>query len=410
MVSDQENARVAEGRLAPWPPLRYETVPWESRVDLGTASRSQLQKHRGPYQAAVPLLIAERNLPLPGEVLAAAEDASHEIARFDAELGHEIAPFGAMLLRSESAASSQIENLTASARAIAEAEIGGGGRKNAAQIVANTRAMNAAIAMADRLDVASILAMHQVLMELVEPTIAGKWRLEQVWVGGTSLGPHGALFVPPQHSRVVPAIEDLMSFVQRDDLPVLAQAAVAHAQFETIHPFPDGNGRTGRALLHAMLRNKGLTRNVTVPVSAGLLTDTQAYFDALTAYRAGDLSAMVRQLSDASFAAIVNGRELVVQVREIRAGWHDRVSARRDSAAWRMADLLTRHPVVNARLVATELGIAANNVYRLIEPFEAAGVLTEFTDKQRNRAWRTPEILSALDLFAARAGRRRPAN
>src|SRR5260221_12756766 len=117
--------------------------------------------------------------------------------------------------------------------------------------------MNAAIAMADHLDVASILAMHQVLMELVEPTIAGKWRLEQVWIGGTSLGPHGALFVPPQHSRVMPAIEDLMSFVQRDDLPVLAHAAVAHAQFETIHPFPDGNGRTGRALLHAMLRNKG---------------------------------------------------------------------------------------------------------------------------------------------------------
>jgi Fic family protein len=407
MTSDQERATAAGGRLVSWPPLQTETVPWESRLDLGTASRSQRQKHRGSYQAAVPLMIAERHLDLRDEVLAAAEDASHEIARFDTELGAEIALFGAVLLRSESAASSQIENLTASARAIAEAEIGGVGRQNAAQIVANTRAMNAAIAMADRLDAASILAMHQVLMELAEPKIAGKWRQEQVWVGGTSLGPHGALFVPPHYSRVEPAIDDLMSFIRRDDLPVLAQAAVAHAQFETIHPFPDGNGRIGRALLHAMLRNKGLARNVTVPVSAGLLTDTQAYFAALTVYRTGDLSAMVHQLSDASFAAIANGRELVSQLREIRAGWSDRVSARRDSAAWRLADLLTRQPVINARLVAAELGVAANNVYRLIEPFEEAGVLTEFTDRQRNRVWRTPEILAALDAFAVRAGRRR---
>src|SRR5256714_15493693 len=140
-------------------------------------------------------------------------------------------------------------------------------------------------------------------------------------MGGAGGTPRGRQFVPPQQSRIEPAIADLVAFIRRDDLPVLVHGAVAHAQFETIHPFPDGNGRTGRALLHAMLRNKRLTRNVTVPVSAGLLTNTSAYFDALTAYRAGDPSAMVRQLSDAAFAAIVNGRQLVVQVREIRAGW-----------------------------------------------------------------------------------------
>src|SRR5262249_56504813 len=92
--------------------------------------------------------------------------------------------------------------------------------------------------------------------------------------------PHGAAFVPPHYERVPDAMRDLMSFVRRDDLPVLAHAALAHAQFETIHPFVDGNGRTGRALVHAMLRARGVTRNVTVPVSAGLLTDTDAYFAA----------------------------------------------------------------------------------------------------------------------------------
>jgi Fic family protein len=365
-----------------------------------------LRRHDGPYEAAVVPQIAGRELSLPGRVLAAAEDAAHEIARFDADMGGEIAPFGAVLLRSESAASSQIENLTASARAIAEAEIGDTTRRNATQIVANTRAMDAAIAMADRLDAASILAMHHALMEDFEPGVAGRWREEAVWIGGSSLGPHGAMFVPPHHSRIVPAIEDLMAFARRDDVPVLVQAAVAHAQFETIHPFPDGNGRTGRALLHAMLRNKGLTRNVTVPVSAGLLNDTEAYFDALDAYRRGDPAAIVDQLSNASHAAVANGRQLVDELRAIRTSWAERIAARRDSAAWRVADLVLRHPVINSQLVSRELKAPGSNVYRYIRPLEDAGVLTEFTDRKRNRLWRSAEVLAALDAFAVRSGRR----
>jgi len=132
-------------------------------------------------------------------------------------------------------------------------------------------------------------------------------------------------------------IDDLMRFASRDDLPALIQGAIAHAQFESIHPFPDGNGRTGRALLHAMLRGKALTRNVTLPVSAGLLTDTRAYFDALTAYRGGDPSPIVERFAAASFAAVANGRRLVGDVRAIRQDWDRRLTARRDSAAWRVA-------------------------------------------------------------------------
>ena len=107
---------------------------------------------------------------------------------------------------------------------------------------------------------------------------AGRWRDEQVWIGGDSFGPHDAEFVPPHHARVPALMADLIKFTSRADLPLLSQAAIAHAQFETVHPFADGNGRTGRALIHAMLRGHRLTRNVTVPVSAGLLTDTRSYF------------------------------------------------------------------------------------------------------------------------------------
>lgn len=369
------------------------------------ASRAQIRKHSGPYRAAVPVELADLSLALSADTLSTSTDAASEVARFDAEMGGEIAPFSAVLLRSESAASSQIENLTASARAIAEAEIGERSRANASQILGNVAAMSAAVARSHELSASSILTMHDALMRADEPQIAGKWREEPVWVGGSSLGPHGALFVPPRYERVPGLIEDLIRFIGRDDLPVLAHVAVVHAQFETIHPFPDGNGRTGRALMHAMLRGKGLTRNVTVPVSAGLLVNVDAYFEALTAYRDGDPEPIVQRVAEASYAAINNGRELVQDLRAIREDWRQRVHARRDSAAWRIVDLLVRHPVINVGFVSEQLGIAAPNVYRSIEPLVTAEVLTS-SGRQRDRVWRAQEVLAAVDAFASRSGRR----
>jgi len=395
-----------EQRSPAWPAVEYEQLPWVSS-EFGPVSRSARRRLAEPYDAAIVPTIVDATIALPSEVAALVEEAAAEIARFDAELGSEIAPFSAVLLRSESAASSRIENLTASARAIAEAELGARRSGNSPLIVANTRAMTAAVELAGQIDGEAILRMHEALLGASAPTIAGRWRDEQVWIGGSNVSPHGAAFVPPQANRVVPAIEDLVRYIGRDDVPVLAHAAIAHAQFETIHPFPDGNGRTGRAILHAHLKHKALTRNVTVPISAGLLVDTDAYFAALTAYRAGDPMAIVEQVANASFAAIGNGRTLVDELRQVRATWEEQVAARRDSAVWKVVDVLLRHPVVNAALLAAELGIAPQNTYRLLGTLVDAGVLVEFTDKKRNRLWRAPDVLDALDRFAARAGRRR---
>lgn len=205
-----------------------------------------------------------------------------------------------------------------------------------------------------------------------------------------------------------PAITDLLAFTQRADIRTLPQIAIAHAQFETIHPFPDGNGRTGRALIQARLRNRRLTPQITVPVSAGLLTNTDAYFGALGSYREGDPSLIVERLSEASLLADANGRHLLADLRSIREEWNSRITVRRDSAVHRVADLLIRHPVFNARLLQRELDITTGNARRYVDPLTEARFIVEFTDRGRNRAWRAPEVLSALDAFAVRAGRRTP--
>lgn len=142
------------------------------------------------------------------------------------------------------------------------------------------------------------------------------------------------------------------------------------------------------------------------PSSAGLLADTRAYFDTLTRYRDGEIAPTVESMANASFRAIDNGHRLVDELRGIRHGWNDAVRARRDSTAWKLADLLLRQPVVDAAAVVDELGIRHANALRPINALVDAGVLTEFTGFTRNRMWQPREVIAALDEFAARAGRR----
>jgi len=388
-----------------WPALGMEEHPWAASVDPGTTSRRHALRARGPYRAAVPAEIAARTPEMPAETAAAAEDASNEIVRFDAEVGAIAAPFSAILLRSESASSSEIENLTSGARAIALAEVSTRESPNARLIVSNVRAMEAAIALSDDLDTGMIIEMQRVLLEASHAEVTRGFRGEQVWIGGAGNSPHGADYIAPHADRVGALMDDVMRFARRTDLPVLQQVAIAHAQFETIHPFSDGNGRTGRALVQAMMRRHGLTRHVTVPVSAGLLSDTQRYFAALDAYRSGDLVPIVEAFAEAAFAAVGNGRELVADLTAVSARWNTVTSARAGSAGRRLLDVLQRQPVVNTGAVALALGLAPVNAQAGIDRLVADGILRQIGSASRNRYWEAPDVLDALDAFAARAKR-----
>jgi Fic family protein len=304
-----------------WPQFSTESVEWRPADGGLYIPRSARRRFSGPYQASVPPKIADAKLRIDAELATLLAEAESEIARFDGESKGELLGFAALLLRTEAASSSQIEQLTSSARSIALAELGITGKQNADLIAANVSAMTTAIDQVERVGADSILLIHKTLMEKSLPSAAGHWREQQVWVGGSSYGPHGADHIPPAASRVPEAIEDLVAFANRDDLPLLAQLAITHAQFESIHPFVDGNGRTGRALLHVQLRLGELTRNTLVPISAGLLSNTTGYFDALRSYQAGDPYPIIKQISEAVFPALRNARMLLADIREIREKW-----------------------------------------------------------------------------------------
>jgi Fic family protein len=390
-----------------WPAAGEEEAIWTPDLDIPHSHRERRQQ-TGPYLRSIPPFITNSKLDVPTNLAADIEEASNEIVRFDAEFGAVLGPYGSVLLRTEAVSSSRIEQLSASARAIATVETGiGGAGGNAEAIVANARAMQSAIAGAGSLDEGAILKTHRILMEDDQPSIAGKWRAEQNWIGPGDAGPRLASFVPPTHERVPALMADLVTFMRRTDLPVIALIAVAHAQFETVHPFIDGNGRTGRTLMHVLLRDRGLTTESTVPISSGFLSNTDDYFSALMRYRIGDTDAIVSLTARSTVHAVGLGRQLVGDLQSIRSGWNELVKARKGAVAWRLADMLIGQPVVTRELIAQRLEVGENNVDRILQPFENAGILVKTGSSSRGRrVWRSTEVLSALDAFGERLGRR----
>ena len=396
--------------------LAWEEREWTPQGPPVATSRGVINLTGKPYRAAVLPTISTMAFDLDPSVAAAAEDARAEITRFDAELSatfsEEFAPLAAVLLRTESASSSQIENITAGSRALALAELGltryG---SNATLVVANVDAMQRAIDLADEVTPDAILAIHEALMRGQNHADPGTFRTEQVWIGGGDTSPHHAAFVPPHHDRIRAAIDDLCAFVTRTDLPLIAHAAIAQAQFETIHPLNDGNGRTGRALVHAMLKHGRATIRTTVPVSAGLLSNTDTYFEALTAYRDGDPNPIITRFSDASFAAVNNGRELAADLANIYDDWRTTLTARSDSVAWRILPILISQPAVTSKVIQERTGASQPATDRALRQLVADGIATSKNehgqDQKRDIVWRSDEVIAALDGFADRARRQR---
>lgn len=400
---------IREQFLVEVPGIGFEEHYWVAETD-GMRSRAELSIASGPYQSAVVPSISSLTLKLPGGLVADLEEAASALANFDeytrSVLGPdttEIGPMSAILLRTESASSSQIENLTVGARQLALAEIDEARSTNAELVVANVHATQTAVELADVLSVEAICKMHWALVKDQKDIgdQAGMLRQELVWVGSSPVTPRGAVHIAPQAEQVGPALADLVTFMLREDLPVLVQIAIAHAQFETIHPFTDGNGRTGRALVHSLLKAKALVTRTTVPLSAGLLKETERYFAALTAYRAGDAGPIIQAFSAAARFGASSGKKLVEDIAaEVSDSKEKLRGLRSDALAWRILPMLIANPVVSSAFLVQELGVQQVSAQRALMQLTERGVLRESTGKQRGRVWEHQGLLSVLDAYA----------
>lgn len=234
---------------------------------------------------------------------------------------------------------------------------GGKAGPTALEVMANIDAMELAIHQAstvERFGVEEILAIHMRLMEKAPNAhVAGRIRTEQNWIGGNDYNPCGADFVPPPPEHVEPLLEDLCEAINDDLLPPVVQAALVHAQFETIHPFDDGNGRTGRALIHVVLRRRGIASDYVPPISVVLAAGRDRYIAALMRFRADEVIEWVEHFAAATASAAHLATSYLHAVQALAGRWRERLSGlprrpRSDAAAWAIIDLLPGHPLITA--------------------------------------------------------------
>jgi Fic family protein len=282
----------------------------------------------------------------------------------------------------------------------------------AAEVLGNVEAMKRAIeigAAGSPLTVADIEDIHRTLLRFTEDTeIAGVVRTTQNWIGGNDYNPVSAAYVPPPPEHVRPLLEDLCTFVNRIDLAPIVQAGIVHAQFETIHPFADGNGRVGRAFVYTVLRGRGEIANYIPPVSLILATEPKSYVGGLTGYRLGGVSGWLAQLAEATTRAAIQAERLADRIERRQSAWLDQLGRpRRDAAVRQLVSVLPQQPVIDVATAQRLTGKSHVAVGRALQQLEHTGVLNRLNERKWGRVWECDELFALVDSFEKNVRTRR---
>jgi Fic family protein len=385
----------------------------------GGASGLPRRDSRGcKYEAYVPDRLVGRGISLTGATAADVADAERAVERLNRETRSVVdsEAVARLLLRAEAVASSKIEGLEVGGRRLLKAQVVAALGEDpsdvtATEVLNNIEAMRWAVdSVADvkQITVDHLLGIHERLLTGTSlEQHAGKLREQQNWIGGSSYNPCSAAFVPPPWDRVRDLLEDLCEFCNGEELPAIAQAALAHAQFETIHPFIDGNGRTGRALIHVILRRRGLAPVVVPPVSLMLATWSQDHVNGLTATRyRGDASSQeavdgldywVGLFAAAMTRAVADAETYEQRVTEVQAVWREALGkVRANSAVDVLVNALPGALVITVQSAAALIGRSEQAVNEAIPRLVDAGVLTQTTIGRRNRAFEALDLINAF--------------
>ena len=251
------------------------------------------------------------------------------------------------------------------------------------------------------LTVADIEDVHRTLLRFTEDVdIAGLVRQAQNWIGGNDYNPIGATYVPPPHERVRPLLSDLCAFINRTDLAPIVQAGIAHAQFETVHPFADGNGRVGRALIYTVLRRRGEIPNYIPPISLILAAEPKGYVGGLVSYRQGDVSGWLARFADATASAAREAERLADAIEQLQSTWLDLLGRpRRDAAVRQLISALPQQPVIDVAAAQRLTGKSHVAVGKALRELELAGILNKLSERSWGRVWECDQLFGLVDAF-----------
>ena len=237
-----------------------------------------------------------RPLLLESRLAADLADAEHAIIELNAATPNllDLEALARVLLRSEAVASSRLEGIVTTPRRLLRFENdqleGTVAHRDvdAAEIMGNVAAMQHAlsgIALKETFGLDDLIDLHTSLLAGTRLSdIAGEIRTKQNWIGGSDFHPCSAAFIPPPPEELAALLDDLVDYINGDEHSPLLQAGLAHAQFEALHPFADGNGRVCRVLIHLVLHRLGLAPRYVPPISLALASKSEAYFAGLNSF------------------------------------------------------------------------------------------------------------------------------
>ena len=307
-----------------------------------------------------------------------------------------------LLLRAEGLASSRIEAINAPAELVAVADVDRSVGGSAAWVADNLRAVDAALDHEGPLTFESLWAWHRILMASadLDDIHKGAWRDRLGWVGGPT--PQRAAHVAAPHDRIDALMRDLVEHANGTRHDPVTAAALVHAQFETIHPFADGNGRIGRILIGWMLhRRPGMA--VPPPVSVAFLRDVGGYLSGLTLFRTVGPDEWVRWFARTLEHAATSATATLAIVADLVASWPARlVGVRSDAAAHRLVDQIATHPALDVGTAAHLLGVSAPAARAALETLAERDVLRQASlpgnggPGRPRRWWVAGELLDLL--------------
>jgi Fic family protein len=366
-------------------------------------------RHGNTARAWAPPALADRKFELPERTVRETERALAELRLMEQQILPSAGPIGRLLLRSEGVASSAIEGLSVPLDELLTVEALGSGAATATWVAGNLAAVAAAVedaAALDRdLDAARLHSWHCRLMagSPLEPALHGAWRSSPGWIGGTS--PLDAVYVPPPPDMIPDLMADLIEYANGIGSDPITQAAVAHAQFETIHPYGDGNGRIGRVLVSWILRRRGAVDRYPPPMSLTMLRDAGGYLSGLYEFREGDPIRWIDWFAGRTTAAATAAGELYVMLRDFTDRWRaELIDVRADSVTYRIVDLLLSYPVISADHVATDCDVSRRTALTGLALLETRGILTEFAARAGGRGrparwWIATDLVHALQRW-----------
>lgn len=404
----------------------WESAHWESSIDSGAPRRD---RRTGTYRRYLPDLLEAHPVTLDGDLARRVAGAEKAVRALNEPGAEALASISRFLLRSEAIASSRIEGLAPSPQQVALAELGTHeavrGVSEQARLVANNmtivRRATTELVEAEQVTVEHVVGLHRAL--LPDDVRHHGLRTVQNWIGGSDWHPIDADFVPPTHEHVPALMADLVGYINGAAHSPIVQAALVHAQFETIHPFADGNGRVGRALIHTVLARRGVTSTAVIPVSLVLATLRDRYVDGLTAYRHDDdpvsprgvagVRAWIETFTEAAHIAAEQSQDLVEQIQDLRRDWNARVAEyragqglretpRADSATSRTLALLPEAAVTTAGTLKRILGVSFPAASAALDELHQAGVLQVRKIERNTNAYIANEILDLVTFTERR--------